>query len=64
MTKLIFTKKTPNNINTIVEATAAVVDYIINNKEIVISEAIELPNSMLSTIMVEKYNERYSNLLS
>jgi hypothetical protein len=62
ITKLIFTKKTPNNINTIVEATAAVVDYIINNKEIVISEAIELPNSMLSTIMVEKYNERYSTL--
>ena len=35
---------------------------IINNKEKIINEAIELPNSMLSTIMVEKYNERYSSL--
>jgi hypothetical protein len=33
-----------------------------NNKLKLVKEAIELPNSMLSTIMVEKYNERYSSL--
>jgi TRAP-type C4-dicarboxylate transport system substrate-binding protein len=46
----------------IVEATSAVVDYIVNNKEKVITEAIELPNSMLMNILVDKYNERYSSL--
>jgi Tol biopolymer transport system component len=46
----------------IVEATSKIIDYIINNKEKVISESIELPNSMLTTIMVEKYNQKYSTL--
>lgn len=59
---LIFTKKTPETIDTIVEATSKVVDYILNNKPKTIVESIELPNSMLSNIMVEKFNERYSSL--
>ena len=62
ISKLIFTKKTPNSIDTIVEATSFIVDYIVGNKEKVVTESIDLPNSMLSTIMVEKYNERYSTL--
>jgi TRAP-type C4-dicarboxylate transport system substrate-binding protein len=28
----------------------------------VVTEAIELPNSMLSTMMVDKYNEKYASL--
>jgi hypothetical protein len=59
---LIFTSKSPENIDVIVEATSKIIDYIINNKEKVISESIELPNSMLTTIMVEKYNQKYSTL--
>lgn len=59
---LIFTKKTPETIDTIVEATSKLVSYILNNKPKSITESIELPNSMLSTIMVEKFNERYSSL--
>jgi len=59
---LIFTNKTPENIDKIVEATSNVVDYIINNKIKVINEIYELPNSMLSTMMVDKYNEKYSSL--
>lgn len=59
---LIFTKKTPKNIDKIVEATTAIVNYIKTNKKEVITEAIELPTSMLSTIMVDKYNDKYSNL--
>lgn len=62
ISKLIFTKRTPKTVDTIVEATSAVVDYIVNNKEKVITEAIELPNSMLVNIFVDKYNERYSTL--
>jgi hypothetical protein len=59
---LIFTNKTPETIDTIVEATSKIVDYIVNNKPKTVSEAIELPNSMLSTMMVDKYNEKYASL--
>ena len=59
---LIFTPRTPNSIDTIVEATSKVVEYILNHKPKVVTEAIELPNSMLSTMMVDKYNEKYASL--
>jgi len=59
---LIFTPKTPNNVDTIVEAKSHVVNYIINNKEKEIVEGTGLPNSLVSKIMVEKYNEKYSQL--
>ena len=62
ISKLIFTKRTPNNIDVIVEATSSIVDYILSNKIKVINEAIQLPSSMISTIMVEKYNEKYADL--
>lgn len=59
---LIFTEKNAATIDTIVEATSKVVDHITKNKAKVVNESIELPNSMLTTLMVEKYNERYSTL--
>ena len=59
---LIFTDKTPNTIDTIVEATNAVVQYIMNNKEPEVTEAIDLPISMMTSMMVEKYNQKYSGL--
>lgn len=62
ITKLIFTNKTPETIDTIIEATDKVVQYILNNKPKVVTESIELPSSMLSTLMVDKYNEKYSTL--
>ena len=59
---LIFTEKTPQNIDVIVEAMDKVVDYIVNNKPYEINEAIELPMSMVTTMLVEKYNQKYSIL--
>ena len=59
---LIFTEKNSKNIDAIVEATANIIDYMKNNKEKEVKESIELPNSMLSTIMVDKYNEKYATL--
>jgi len=59
---LIFTPRTPNTIDTIVEATSKVVEYILNHKPKVVTEAIELPTSMISTMMVDKYNEKYASL--
>lgn len=62
LSELIFLKKTSKNIDAIVEATSKILIHMKNNKLKLVKEAIELPNSMLSTIMVEKYNERYSTL--
>ena len=58
LSELIFLKKTSKNIDAIVEATSKILIHMKNNKLKLVKEAIELPNSMLSTIMVEKYNER------
>lgn len=62
ITKLIFTDKNSKNIDTIVEATSYIVNHIKNNKQKVIGESYDLPNSVLSNIMVIKYNEKYSSL--
>jgi hypothetical protein len=62
LSELIFLKKTSKNIDAIVEASSKIIIHMKNNKLKLVKEAIELPNSMLSTIMVEKYNERYSSL--
>lgn len=59
---LIFTDKTATTIDTILEAQSRIVEYIRNNKAKDIQEAIFLPNSMISTIMVDKYNEKYNSL--
>jgi hypothetical protein len=59
---LIFTDKTAKNIDSIVEATSEIVNYIKTNKKSVVTESIELPTSMLSTLMVDKYNEKYNTL--
>jgi hypothetical protein len=62
ISNLIFLKKEAKNIDAIVEATANVINYMKKNKAKVVTESIDLPNSMLTTIMVEKYNEKYSAL--
>ena len=54
--------KTPKNIDTIVEAKSYVLDYIMNNTVKESNEGYGLPNSVVSKIMVEKYNEKYSTL--
>jgi hypothetical protein len=62
ISKLIFTPKTPKNVEEIVDAKTYVVNYIVNNKVKEVNESTGLPNSMLSSIMVEKYNQKYSDL--
>jgi len=59
---LIMTNKKSDTIAIIVEARHNISEYLKGNTVKVISESIDLPNSMLSSIMVEKYNEKYSNL--
>lgn len=62
ISKLIFTERLSENIDTVVEATAQVINFITENKSKEIINAIELPTSMLTSIMVEKYNSKYSTL--
>ena len=62
LSSLIILKKTSKDIDAIVEATSKVIGFIKTNKLKVVNEKFDLPNSMLSTIMVEKYNEKYSTL--
>jgi len=60
---LIFTKKSPRTIDTIIDATNSIVEHIKLNKPKVIAEyKSELPPSLLTAIYVDKYNERYSDL--
>jgi hypothetical protein len=60
---LLTTKKNVSNISSIVEAKHNIVNYILNNKKnCVVSEGYGLPNSVLSEIAVEKFNEEYAGL--
>lgn len=59
---LLFLDKSPKTVSEIAKNTKSVLDYITTNKTKVVSESYDVPNSMLSSILVEKYNDRYSKL--
>lgn len=62
ISNLIFLDKKPSTINEATKNRKIVLDFINANKPRVIEESYDVPNSMLSSILVEKYNERYSDL--
>ncbi len=62
ITTLIFTERLSENIDAVVNATTNIIQFIKENKAKEIVEAIELPTSMLTSIMVEKYNSKYSDI--
>jgi len=62
LSNLITIKKTPSSINVLGGDVNKIVDYIKSNKVRETTEVIDLPNSMISTIMVDKYNEKYASL--
>jgi hypothetical protein len=49
-------------IDVVVESMSKVIELINENKAKEVIEVIDLPNSLLSKIMLEKYNEEYSVL--
>lgn len=59
---LILTKKAPNTVGTIVETILEVAQFIKTNETKVINEDLGIPNSLLSNIAVDKYNEKYVGL--
>ena len=62
ITKLIFTENTLDNIDTLLDAMDFVVEYIAKNKAKEIKESKFLPNSVLTSLTVEKFNEEYESL--
>jgi len=62
MSRLTYTNRTPSNIEIVMDEIKKVSDYIISNKPKEIKESFDLPTSVISKLMVEKYNEKYSTL--
>ena len=62
ITNLIFTNKTPETINSIVESTSYLINYVMNNKEKEINESYGYPNSLLASLATDEFNEEYSNI--
>lgn len=60
---LLFTKKTPKTIDSIVESKSKIISHILNNEvvEKTVNEDV-VPNSVLSSLYVNKFNEKYSDL--
>ena len=63
ITNLLFTDKNPKTIDSIVESKVKLVSHILNNttKAETVTEDI-IPNSVLSSLYVNKFNAKYSDL--
>ena len=62
ITALVFTEKNAKNLDTILEATEKIVDYIMTNKPKEVTEGLDVPNSLLLTLSVDNFNEEYKDL--
>ena len=62
LSNVVFTRVTPMNVHEVAKNIGNVINYIKSNKPKELTEVINLPSSMLSTMMVDKYNEKYSEL--
>jgi hypothetical protein len=62
ISSLICTKRSPKNVDKITSEIKNITNYISNNKEKVINECVELPPSVLTKLVVEKFNEKYQSL--
>ena len=62
LSSLIFTQRTPKTIDKITTEIKNVTKFISSNKPKEVKESFDLPVSVLTKIMVEKYNEKYSTL--
>jgi len=62
ITNLIFTNKTPETIESIVESTSYLINYVMNNKKKEINETYGYPNSLLASLATDEFNEEYANV--
>jgi hypothetical protein len=62
LTNLIFTERKAKNIEKITTEIKNVSNYIVSNTAKEVNESVDLPMSMLTNILVDKFNEKYSDL--
>jgi hypothetical protein len=62
MSKITFTKRSPKNVEPLMVEIKKVSEFINKNKVKEIKETFDLPVSIISKLMVEKYNQKYSDL--
>jgi hypothetical protein len=62
LSNLIITKRAPKNVEKITEEIKNITNFILSNKPKEVSENFNLPVSVLSKIMIEKYNQKYSGI--
>jgi hypothetical protein len=62
ISNLIFIKKTPKNIDNVMAEIKNLTNHITTNKAKAVTESIELPVGVLTNLMVDKYNKKYSTL--
>lgn len=62
ITNLIFKTRTAKNIDEIVNDTFSVTNHVFLNTPKELTEGVDLPLSMLTNILVGKYNEKYNGL--
>jgi hypothetical protein len=62
LSNLIFTKRTAKNVGNITDEIKAVTNYVVSNKPKEVNESIDMPISILTKLMTEKYNEKYDSL--
>lgn len=62
ISNLIFMKKSPSSVNSIVENISNISNYIMINEAKEVHEKVELPTSFLSGLLIDKFNEKYSDL--
>ena len=62
ISNLIFIKKTPKNIDNVMAEIKNLTNHITTNKAKTVTESIELPVGVLTNLMVDKYNKKYSTL--
>lgn len=62
ISNLIFIKKTPKNVENVMAEIKSLATHITTNKTKAVTESIELPVGVLTNLMVDKYNKKYSTL--
>jgi hypothetical protein len=62
LSNLIFVKRTANNVGNVTDEIKVVTAYVTSNKPKEVTESINMPISILTKLMTEKYNEKYDTL--
>lgn len=62
ITTLIFKEKNVKNVDSIIESTMRLINHMKGNTKVELKESIDLPQSMILAIIVEKFNKKYSEI--